>query len=232
MNLKNKTVVITGGSQGLGFSIAQLLVKKGAQVHIISRSVDNLNQADKKIKSKNLFLHQGDVSSYSQIEKIINKISKIDILINNAGLWLSGPFTKQDATKIDQLIDVNTKGTIFTTKAVLPEMLKKNKGHIINVSSTSGLKGRANETTYAASKFAVQGFTEALKVELSETDIKISGFYPGGMNTKFFEKAGTPKQNKDWMNTDKVAEILIFMLEQDSSMIMDHVVLNKRKPSA
>ena len=118
---------------------------------------------------------------------------------------------------------------IYTTKAVLPEMLKQKDGYIINVSSTSGLKGRAGQSVYASSKYGVTGFTESLQEDLKSTNVKVAGFYPGGMNTKLFEKAGDLKDNEDWMDTGKVAEILIFMLERDDTMVMDHVVLNKRQ---
>lgn len=229
MNLKSKKVLITGGSEGLGFSIAKLLLEKGCIVHTIARSKDKLEEAAKKLNNTNFHIHQGDISDFSTVEKLAKEVKEVDILINNAGIWLEGKFTDYTPQQISQVIDVNTKGTIYVTRSILPVMLKRNEGFIINVSSTSGLVGKGDQTVYVASKYAVTGFTEALKVELAETNIKVAGFYPGGMNTKLFEKAGNLKELQSYMNTDEVAKVIIFILENDATMLIDHVVLKKRK---
>jgi len=130
--------------------------------------------------------------------------------------------------QIEQAINVNLKGVIFTSKAFMPFLEKESESHLINIVSTSGLKGRNGQAVYCAGKFGVSGFTESLKLDLEKSNIKVTGFYPGGMHTKLFDKAGTPKENQDWMDVDKVAEVLMFMLERDVSMVLDHVVLNKR----
>mgnify|MGYP002356220178 FL=1 len=108
-------------------------------------------------------------------------------------------------------------------------MQKKNEGYRLNVSSTSGIRAKEGQSVYVASKYAVTGFTESLQEDLKSTNIKVAGFYPGGMNTKLFEKAGFPRDNSDWMNTDKVADVVVMVLGLDDSMILDHVVLKKRK---
>lgn len=228
MNLKNKNVLITGATDGLGFSIAKGLIKKGCKVYGVGRNEERIQKAKRKLNSPNFSLYSCDVSDYKQITEVVKKIGKVDILINNAGVWLEGKLQDFSKDEISETIDINLKGVIYSTKAILPQMLKQNDGYIINISSTSGLTGRSSQSVYVASKFGVTGFTKSLQEDLKETNIKIAGFYPGGMSTKLFEKAGTPKNNKDWMDTDKVAEILLFMLERDDTMIMDHVVINKR----
>lgn len=232
MKLKNKIAIVTGGSEGLGLSIVKKLLSEGCKVHIISRTKSRQEQVVSDINNDNLFTHQSDVSNYQEVSNTINDIGSVDILINNAGLWLEGNLEDNVAESISKVIDVNVKGVIYCTKAVLPIMKSKNGGYILNVSSTSGLKGREIQSVYVASKFAVTGFTESLKEDLKATNIKVAGFYPGGMNTKLFEKAGYPKKNSDWMDTDKVAEIIISILKLDDSMILDHVVINKRNTTA
>ncbi|MBN1916013.1 SDR family NAD(P)-dependent oxidoreductase [Candidatus Dojkabacteria bacterium] len=229
MKLKDKIVLITGGSEGLGFSIAKLLLEKGSIVHTIARDKKKLKEASKKLNNPNFHTNQGNVSSFESIELIIKRIGDIDILINNAGIWLEGSLLSNKQDQISKVIDVNIKGVIYVTKLVLPLMIKKNDGFIINISSTSGLVGKGNQVVYVASKYAVTGFTESLKEDLKTTDVKVAGFYPGGMNTKLFENAGNQKDNQQWMNTDEVASAIIFMLENDATMLIDHIVLKKRK---
>ncbi len=231
MNLKDKTVVVTGGSEGLGFSIAKKFSNLGSIVHIISRSKDKLDKAMEDIGG-NTISHVADVSNFDEMKKIADEIGQVDVLINNAGVWIEGLVTDNSTEDISSAIDINLKGVIYTTKAFLPEMLKANEAHILNVSSTSGLKGKKNQSVYVASKFGVSGFTKSLAEDLLETNVKVSGFYPGGMNTDLFKKAGSSKGGSDWMDTDKVAELIAFMIEQDTTMVMDHVVLNKRKTTA
>lgn len=228
MNLKNKHVVITGGSDGLGLSLAKAFAKKGAILHLIARTEEKLESATKDIEGE-VHAYVTDVSDYAQLESVANKIEQVDVLINNAGVWIEGLVEENSVEDISNAIDINLKGVIYATRAFLPTLKRSNEAHLINISSTSGLKGRDNQAVYVASKFGVTGFTESLKVDLASTNIKVSGFYPGGMSTQLFEKAGTPKDNTDWMDTDKVAEVLLFMIEQDASMMLDHVVLNKRK---
>lgn len=228
MELKNKTAIVTGGSEGLGLAIVKKLLKEKTKVHIISRDKAKQEKVLSLINDDNLSAHQADVTDYEQIQKVIEKIGDVDILINNAGIWLEGSVTNNTAQEISRVLDVNSKGVIYCTKAVLPIMQAKNDGYIINVSSTSGLRGRENQAVYVASKFAVTGFTESLKEDLKSTNIKVSGFYPGGMNTSIFKSAGYTKDNSDWMSTEKVADVIISILKLDDTMILDHIVLNKR----
>jgi uncharacterized protein len=224
MELKGKIAVVTGGNDGLGFSISKRLLGAGCVVHAISRS----NNPSSELKKHDSFhSHKADVSNFNQIKETINNIGKIDILINNAGVWLEGVLEENQPDKISETVDINLKGMIYTSKVAIPTLKKNNKGYIINISSTSGLKGKAEQSVYCATKFAVQGFTESLKEELKPFKIKVAGFYPGGMNTGFFDKAGKHKENKNWMDTDKVANTILFMLQNDDNMTIDHVVINR-----
>ncbi|MBU1033886.1 SDR family oxidoreductase [Patescibacteria group bacterium] len=231
MQLKNKSIVITGGSDGLGFSLAKALVAKGALVNLIARNKDKLDLAIEQL-GLNAKGFVADVSNWQEIEKVSKEIGSVDVLINNAGVWIEGSLLNNEISEIDKTIDINLKGTIYATKAFLPKLQKETETHLFNVISTSGMNARDEQAVYCASKFGVSGFTEVLKIDLAKTNLKVTGFYPGGMNTKLFDKAGHPKDNQDWMNTNKVAEIVVFMLERDSSIAMNQVVLNKRMTRA
>lgn len=229
MIVDNKSVVITGGSDGLGLSLSQAFVKKGATVHIVARSKKQLDRAVKTINSRLLHAHLADVSNFSQLKKAAKAINRVDVLINNAGVWIEGQLRDNKHEDISKTIDVNLKGVIYSTKVFLSLLQKSKEAHIVNICSTSGLKGRFNQSVYVASKFGVSGFTDSIKEDLKDTNIKVTGFYPGGMKTKFFEKKGSLKENKDWMDTNKIAQILINIVEQDDTLVIDNVVLNRRK---
>jgi 3-oxoacyl-[acyl-carrier protein] reductase len=228
MELADKTVLVTGGSDGLGFAIAKKLLQRKAKVVICGRSLQRLEQAKSRLNSANLSTIQCDVSDYQAVTNMVAKLGPIDILINNAGIWVEGDLETHTPEHISQTIDINLKGAIYVTRAVLPDMKQRNEGFIFNISSTSGTKGKPGQSVYVASKFGVRGFTESLKIDLYHTNIKVAGFYPGGMKTKLFEKTGSNKDVSQYMDPNKVAAIVIFILERDDTMIMDHVVLNKR----
>lgn len=225
MDLKDKVVVITGGTDGLGLALAKELAAKKAKVVVLGKDENKLKRVEKELGVE---AYRADVRDYGELEKAAKVIGRVDVLINNAGVWLEGAVTDNSPEEIAEVINVNLRGVIYATKAFLPLLGRAKEAHIINIVSTSGLRGRDNQAVYAATKAGVHGFTESLKADLEKTKIKVSGFYPGGMQTKLFDKAGKPKSNQDWMDTSKVAKILVFMLEQDATMVMDQVVLNKR----
>lgn len=233
MNLKNKTILITGGNSGLGFEIAKEAVKKQSKVIILGKDNQNLENAKKLLNSPLVSTLLCDLRDQKQIELIVKKIKKIDVLINCAGIIAYHPLEKHEAKNIKDIIDTNLLGTILVTRAVLPLMKKANSGTIVNVASTSGLMtgGHANESVYMASKFGVSGFTEGLKKEINnlKKNIRVFGLYPGGMQTKLFAKSGMDKDISDFMPPAEVAKIIIFMLERPDSIKMDHVVVNRNK---
>jgi uncharacterized protein len=231
--MKSKTVLISGGNSGLGFEIAKQLVKKNYQVIILGKDKNKLIQATKKLASSSVSYLLCDLRNYQNIKNIESKLMKVDILINCAGIIAYQKLDQHDPEDIKDIINVNLLGTIFLTKAVYPHMKKRNDGTILNVSSTSGLAtgGHPEESVYVASKFGVSGFTNSLKkeVDAEKLNIKILGFYPGGMDTKFFTKSGTPKDTSNFMNPKEVAKIVVFILERPDSVKLDHVVVNRNK---
>ncbi|NMC36315.1 SDR family oxidoreductase [Candidatus Beckwithbacteria bacterium] len=231
MSLKNKTILISGGNSGLGFEISKQLIRLGSKVIILGKNQNNLNLAVKKLKSPFASSMVCDLTNAEEIEKL--NIGKLDILINCAGVIKYSPLEKHSITDIKNIIDTNLIGTILLTRQVLPILKKQNSGIIVNISSTSGLMtgGHAYESVYIASKFGVTGFTESLKKEMAEEgkNIKVLGFYPGGMNTPLFTKSGEDKDTTNFMDPAEIAKILVFMLQQPDAVSMDHIVVNRNK---
>lgn len=233
MNLKNKTILITGGNSGLGFEVAKELVKKQSKVIILGKDRQKVEKAKKLLGFSSVTGLVCDLRDHKQIERVVKNIKDIDVLINCAGIIAYHPLDKHDVQNIKDVIDTNLLGTIYMTRAMLPKMKKKNSGIIINVSSTSGLMtgGHPNESVYIASKFGVTGFTEALKKEISEEkkNIRVLGFYPGGMRTELFAKSGMDKDTSSYMSPAEVAKVVVFILERPDSINVDQIVVNRNK---
>jgi uncharacterized protein len=215
MELKNKVVVITGGTKGLGKALALSLLKENVNVIVCAKNkkeLKNLEQGVLGIKA--------NVSKEKDLNKLLNfvikKFGQLDIWINNAGIWLPHlPIEEVDWKRAHDLIEVNLFGTVYGSKVALEQMRKQNSGTIINIISTSGLEGKINETAYCASKFAVNGFTESLKKEVDEINIKVISIYPGGMQTNLFDEK-KPENYNEFMNPLFVAEKIIKNMKKET----------------
>jgi len=195
--LKDKVVVITGASSGFGEDSARLFAQKGCRVVLTARRQERLVQLAKEIQSQGgrAMAVRLDVSQVSQIDAMVGVVLKeygrVDILFNNAGFgrldWLESLDPIKD---IDTQIDVNLRGLIQTTRAVLPCMMDQRSGSIINMSSVAGKMAPPLFTIYAATKYGVRGFTEALRREVKPYGIQVSGIYPGGAATEFGQHSG------------------------------------------
>ncbi|OGD54693.1 hypothetical protein A3J78_01505 [Candidatus Beckwithbacteria bacterium RBG_13_35_6] len=229
MNLKNKTVLITGGNSGLGFAIAKELVKKNSKIIILGKDKKGVEMARKKLNSPLISTIVCDLRDYKDIQKKLKNIRHLDILINNAGVWLEGQLQNNKFLDIANVININLTGLICITKIILPIMLKKNHGIIFNISSTSGINPKTNQSIYIASKYGVTGFTKSLQKDLENTNIKVFGFYPGGMKTNLFNKTNSKKDVSNFMDPQQIAKIIVFILQRPQSVNMDHVVINRSK---
>ena len=165
-----RNIIITGGNDGLGKAIAELLSKKD-NVIIISKKYDNAMRISKEIP--NAECYTCDITNPDEvndtIKTIIEKQGDIDILINNAGVWLAGDLTENTYEQISNCIDVNTKGPIYMTKAILPNMYEQGKGLIVNVCSQASFDSDDFSTVYNASKWAMRGFNRSIQKNVSNT---------------------------------------------------------------
>jgi hypothetical protein len=196
-HLAGKVVLITGASSGFGEDAARLFAKEGCIVVLAARRMDRLQALAEAIHAEGgealpLLL---DVAEQSQIDDLVQTVldtyGQIDILFNNAGFgrldWLERLDPERD---INAQIDVNLRGLIQITRAVLPHMLARRAGHIINISSVAGMIAAPLYSIYAATKFGVRGFTDALRREVAPFGIQVSGIYPGPAATEFSQHSG------------------------------------------
>ena len=221
-----KVILITGGSEGLGFEIAKKLCKEN-DVVILSNQQDTLDEAGKELGCNEYFC---DITSVENIKSVISEIEdkykKIDVLINNAGVWVGGELDDSEYSDIARVILVNTVGTINMTKAVLPLMKKQKSGKIININSVNGIEVKPERSIYIASKWAVTGFTKAMSKELEKYNIKVIGIYPGLIKTNLFINANASRDMTDAMDPEKVARIVEMAIYCDD-INLDEVVFRK-----
>ena len=237
--MNGKIVVITGGSEGLGKSVAIKLANEGAIVLLIAQNMDKL-QETANIIGFNAYTYECDVSDVNQLrntaQKILSDFKTIDILINCAGIWTDENIEKDDPDRRKKVLETNTLGTIEMTKAFEPTFRAQNSGHILNVISTSGNDDTSSGDntlwqTYGASKYAIAGFTRAFKDSLAGTNIKVTGFYPGGFESNLYENADREEpHDQPWMmQTDDVADALIFCLTRPQDMLVKKLIITKHQ---
>ncbi|MFC0558179.1 SDR family NAD(P)-dependent oxidoreductase [Halalkalibacter alkalisediminis] len=222
---KRKTIWITGASSGLGWEIALEAGKKGYRTVLLARNTKKLYELQKLIEELGgeAHVYSFDVSKPEMITKVTKKImtevGQIDVLINNAGF---GVFERVESTNIknvEEMFAVNVIGLIALTKQILPYLLEQNSGHIINIASQAGKLSTPKSSVYAATKHAVLGFTNGLRLELHDQKIHISAVNPGPIKTAFFERAdqeGTYVKNVEkWMlDAQEVAKATIRLIEK------------------
>lgn len=209
-----KHILITGGSDGLGKITAQRLQERKHKVTILSSNAENARSAAEEIGCAYVVADVSDAgAAQAAIVQAEQYNGPIDILINNAGIWIQGKLEDNEPAYIEQVFRVNTLGTIYCTRAVLATMKQRSTGKIINVISQAGLHGKAERSVYNASKWAVTGFTKSMRDELKAHKIAAMGFYPGALQTGLFAKAGYDRDMSKALNPAYAANALVFMCE-------------------
>ena len=196
MNLKNKLVLITGGAKGIGLATAQRILNEGGKVILWDFKEDDLNKSVNNFKEQgfDVFSQVCDVTNKEQVYNNANiikeKFGSLDILINNAGTVYTGYMLDRSDEELENLINVNFTSMIYTIRAFMPAMLEKNFGHIINISSASSMTGAPKLAVYAATKWAVAGLTESLRLEvqkMGKSGVKFSSIHPNFLKKGLFE---------------------------------------------
>tara|TARA_B100001559_G_C16393728_1_gene572461 strand:+ start:232 stop:978 length:747 start_codon:yes stop_codon:yes gene_type:complete len=191
-DLKNKTAIITGGAQGFGLDIAKKFLSYGAKVKLWDIDEKELMDVKKKIKDPNLDYNIVDVSDFKIIKDTVDNISKnskIDILINNAGITGStSELWNYNIEEWKKIIDINLHGTFYCCKAIVPVMIKNNYGRIVNIASVSGKDGNANASAYSSAKAGAIGLTKSLGKELAQYNIAVNAVTPAGAKTRILDQ--------------------------------------------
>lgn len=224
-NLKGKTALVTGGGRGLGKAVALALAAEGVNVAITGRNENNLKSVAAEIESKGVKSSYSvfDVTDKKQVftslEKLQNDFGKFDILINNAGIAAFGGILEMDDEQWEDIVKTNLFGPYYVVKAVVPGMVEKKSGDVVNISSTAGLKGNALTSAYSASKFGLIGMSESMMFELRKQNIRVTTLTPSTIST---DMAKTDLKITDG-NPEKVLQP-----EDFAELVVDLLKLNKR----
>ena len=234
MDIEGKIAVITGASSGLGASLADALITKGATVYGLARNADKLQAIENRLRENFIAVsiditNQKDISSW--VQDTFSNSHIPDILINNAG---AGYFTKIDELSLErwhEMINTNLNGAFYITSSIVPLMKKKtNTSHIINIGSILGKTTRAESAAYSATKYGMQGFSEALFKELRSYKIKVTCVNPGSIDTHFFEDSGI-QPHKNMLQPKDIAKLLIHILKTPDNFLVDEVTVRPLIPN-
>ena len=229
---EKKVVVITGAGTGLGAALVKRFAELDYHVCLLGRRESALREVVAKYQLEASSVYSMDVSKRSDVVSVMSQIleafGRVDVLVNNAGVGYFAQAELITDEQIDQMIDINLKGTIYCTQEVLPNMRERDAGSILNVISTAGLTGKATEAVYCASKFGVRGFTESLLVELADTNVRVLGAYMGGMKTDFWDGIYESESIQQLMDPEDVADIIMANVTTRTNLNVDQVVIKNR----
>ena len=236
--LKNRKAIITGGGRGLGKATAIAFAKEGIDVAITGRNEAVLKETVAELKAfgVNAIYAVFDVGNYEEVQKsiktIIETLGSVDILVNNAGIAAFGSFIDMEVSQWSQIIQTNVMGMYYVTKEVLPHLIAKNEGDIINVSSTAGLTGNATVSAYSASKFAVIGMSQSLMKEVRKNNIRVCTLTPSTIASDMSIDLGIANKDSEdsVLQPEDFAELIVSGLKLPRRAMMANASLWSTNP--
>ena len=236
-NISGKTALITGAGRGIGRATALALAAEGVNIGLVGRTLENLEKVQEELKSYDVktAVAAADVSDLnditSAVESIRGELGAIDILLNNAGISKFGSFMELTPEEWTNILNVNVNGVYYTTQAVLPEMIERNTGDIINISSTAGQKGGPVTSAYSASKAAVIGLSESLMMEVRKHNIRVTTLTPSTVATDMAVELNLTDGNPDKvMQAEDLAELIVAQLKLNKRVVLKHAGLWSNNP--
>lgn len=236
MDLTNKVAIVTGGSKGIGRGIADALVREGINVVISARKRNEIDEAVQELNALRSGSATGivaDVCNYAQVQALFERavavFGGLDILVNNAGIGIFGLVEEMEVEDFRAVLETNLFGVFHCCRQAIPLMRARGGGYIINISSLAGVNAHPKMAAYNASKFGLNGFSEALMQEVRHDGIKVSYIMPGSVNTEFGGDA--PDESKAWQLTPAdIAKVVIDLLQHDERSLPSRVEIRPSKP--
>lgn len=223
------TAIVTGASSGIGKAIAKKLAKEGMNVALVARRKDKLLELEREINQNETgeaFAIPTDVSKRDEVEAMVKKTEKqfsdIDVYVNNAGLMLNALVTEGQVENWEEMIDVNIKGVLYGVHAVIPNMLERKTGHIINIASVSGLEVTKSSTVYSATKFAVRAISMGLEKELARTGVRVTNISPGMVDTDLVNRH---QVNRKMLEAEDIANAIYYAITQPDYVNVNEITV-------
>jgi NAD(P)-dependent dehydrogenase (short-subunit alcohol dehydrogenase family) len=237
MAIADKVSVVTGGTKGIGYAIAKKLLENGAKVFICARSKNEIRDAISDLSKHGQVAGEVcDVRSEDQVRMMIEECERVfggvDVLVNNAGVGINGKTIEEiSGDEFRQTLETNLFGVFYACHYAIPIMKKRGGGYIINLSSLAGQNPHPRMAAYNASKFGLNGFSEALMQEVRQDNLKVSYICPGSVNTAF--GGDTPSDQKSWqLQPDDIAQTVVNLLTMDQRALPSKVEIRPSKPPA
>lgn len=236
MELKGKVAIVTGGTKGIGRAISEALVREGVNVCISARSRNEIDQTLEDLcalKAGNATGIVSDVCNYSQVKPLfelaVGQFGGLDILVNNAGIGLFQTVEEMTPEDFRSVLETNLFGVFYCCHEAIPLMKQRGGGYIINMSSLAGVNAHPQMAAYNASKFGLNGFSEALMQEVRHDNIKVSYIMPGSVNTHF--GGDEPSQDQAWqLQPSDIGKVVLDLLHNDSRALVSRVEIRPSKP--
>jgi 3-oxoacyl-[acyl-carrier protein] reductase len=235
MDYKGKTAIVTGGTKGIGRAIAEALAAEGLNVCVGARNLDEVKQAVRELEGAGAAATGAacDVRVYEEVEALVahavEEFGGVDVLVNNAGIGLHKLVEETSPEEFRAVLETNLFGVFHGCRAAIPEMKKRGGGYIVNISSLAGANPHPRMAAYNASKFALNGFSEALMQEVRHDRIKVSYVMPGSVNTEF--GGGTVSEENAWqLQPEDIARVVVDLLRHDERSLPSRVEIRPSMP--
>jgi short-subunit dehydrogenase len=228
INKKISGIWITGGSSGIGKAAAKEFARTGSTVFISARRTKELDRLNEELANEHLTVHSlpCNVASSTNVEQTVKKIfvtQKIDCVINNAGITSFKAAEDNSVQEINDIINTNLLGSIYTIKYLLPYFIKQGKGTIINILSSAADKIFTNSTAYTASKMGLLGYTDVLREEVRKYNIRVINILPGATETPMWPLEVRKEKSERMMTADELAHLLVWVYLQEGNMVPEHI---------
>ena len=231
MSVQMKSILVTEATRGVGEALTLKFAQQGHVVYALARTRNQLNSLLERCGADKVIPFEVDVSKKEQVEEATAAIEREygspDVLINNAGTVENVSFAEQELEMIDRIVDVNLKGTLYVTRCVVPGMIARGSGRIINISSVAGTRGIPGQAAYCASKFGMNGFGDTLAQELLPKGVLVTTICPGGIDTPLWDSDTNPYPGDKTriMQPKEIVDLIEFLLDQPEGTLHKKIVM-------
>ncbi len=236
MKLEGRVVLVTGAGRGIGRALVHAFAAAGAMVALLGKTKKNLLEVQKEMKDSGATTCavSGDVADEGAVSRAVSAVEQqlgpVDVLVNNAGIFASAPVEKMDAVVFDRVLAVNLRGPFLMSRAVLPGMKSRKRGHIVNIASTAGRRGFAGGGAYCASKFGLAGLSEVLLYEARTSNVRVTCVFPSTVSTDLMKRSGLPFESARAIQPEDVADAVVSLVAADDRALTKSLEIWQTNP--